>query len=138
MVPPPPPTGFTVTVIAAEPCKPPLSVTEAVIVCVPPDRVFVENDPPEPMLPSRLEVHARLAVRSPSSSVAVPVNVMGSPWVNVDPFAGAVIVTVGGAFPKDGNEKTYILPSFSLGSELLSTARSTMYSLSLPPLTLGT
>src|SRR3990172_11210926 len=69
--------AFTITVIAAEPCKPPLSVTDAVIVWVPTDRVLVENDPPAPMLPFTLEVHARLAVRFPSSaSVAVPVNVM--------------------------------------------------------------
>jgi len=76
-----------------------VSVTVAITVWTPTDRSDLEKEPPVPMGPSRLEVHARLAVRSPSPvSVAVPVNVMGSPWSNVDPFAGAVIVTVGAVF----------------------------------------
>ena len=38
--------GVTVTVMLAASVKPPESVTEAVIVCVPTDRLEVENEPP--------------------------------------------------------------------------------------------
>ena len=59
-------------------------------------RWLVENEAPEPMAPSRLEVHDRLAEMSPSSvSSAVPVKPTESPSVKVAPFDGAVIVTVG-------------------------------------------
>ena len=61
-----------VTVTLSELVRPPESVTEAVIVCVPTERT-VENAPPEPIGPSRLEFQVRLLVRLPSSaSLAVP------------------------------------------------------------------
>ena len=96
--------------------------------CVPTDRVLVANDPPEPIGPSWFEVHRSAAVRTPSSkSIAVPVNVMGSPSTNLDPSAGVVIVTTGKTLPpRTGRENSYAWPSFSLGSEPLSTRRSTI------------
>src|SRR5688500_10240627 len=56
----------------------PESETDAVMVCEPAVSAPVENVPPEPIAPSRLDTQERLAVRLPSSvSVAVPVNVTG-------------------------------------------------------------
>src|SRR5688572_15750208 len=70
--------AVTAIVIDADPGSPPESVTDAVMVCEPAVRVLVENVAPEPITPSRLDVHDRLFVRLPSSvSVAVPVNVTG-------------------------------------------------------------
>ena len=84
------------TVIAIEPGREPLSVTEAVIVCVPIERVEIENEPPLPIVPSRLEVQARLADRSPSStSLAVPMNVTGVPDTKDELSAGEVMFTDG-------------------------------------------
>ena len=97
-----------VTVIPSEPLAPPESVTEAVIVWVPAESELVENEPPEPMTPSRLEVHDRLEVREPSStSVAVPENDTEVPISKELPLAGAVIVTTGGLLkgpPQPGTE----------------------------------
>ena len=60
-------------------------------------RSLREKLPPVPTDPSMLELHARLAVRSPSStSDAVPVKLTVSPRLYVDASAGAVIVTAGG------------------------------------------
>ena len=90
--------ALTVMVMASESCKPPASVTEAVMTWVPAESAAVLKDPPEPMAPSRSEVHAMLAVRSPSSaSLAEPVNVTLSPVLNPAPSTGAVIVTLGAA-----------------------------------------
>ena len=50
---------------------------------------------PVPMTPSRLEVQARLAARSPSSSVAVPVKVTAVVSVLLLPSAGAAMATAG-------------------------------------------
>ena len=62
-----------VTVMLSEAVRPPESVTEAVIVCVPADRMAVENVLPQPIEPSMLEVQVRLPLRTPSSaSLAVP------------------------------------------------------------------
>src|SRR5687768_9743724 len=95
-------TLFTVTEMAADAGAPPASVTEAVIVWVPSESALVEMEPPIPSAPSRLELHASVAVRDPSSaSLAEPVNVMELPCVYVDPSAGAVIVTVGLLFPAE-------------------------------------
>jgi hypothetical protein len=55
----------TLSVIWANPVSPPLSVTEAVIVWVPGERVLVETVPPVPIAPLRLELQASDAVRSP-------------------------------------------------------------------------
>ena len=85
----------TVTVITSEPLRPPESVTVAVIVCVPILNT-AEKAPPAPIAPSRLEVHDRLALRSPSSaSVADAANAMLAPSVNEAPLAGLLIVTAG-------------------------------------------
>ncbi len=70
--------------------------SEAVIVCVPTESVFVETEVPLPMFSSMSEDQARFAERSPSSaSFAVPANATLSPWVMVVPPGGAVIVTTG-------------------------------------------
>lgn len=62
----------TVIVMLSDPVRPPESVTEAVIVCVPTERP-VKKAPPEPITPLMLEVQTRLAFRLPSSaSLAVP------------------------------------------------------------------
>ena len=93
-------TALTVRVTCSEALSPPLSVTEAVIVCSPADSVSVTKDPPLPMTPSTLELQDRLPVRSPSSrSTAVPVKAITSPSANVDPSAGAVMVTAGAWLP---------------------------------------
>ena len=87
---------FTVTVIEAEPKTPPLSVTDAVMVWVPTERVAIEKETPVPIAPSRSEDHDRLAAISPSSvSMALPVNVIKLPAVNEAPSTGAVIATTG-------------------------------------------
>jgi len=94
-----PGSDTTLTVMAAEPERPPLSVADAVIVCVPCERVEVENVLPVPMPPSRFERHVRLLEMLPSSlSMAVPVNVIESPTLNEAPLAGAVISDLGGVF----------------------------------------
>ena len=52
------------------------------MVWVPVDRPEVENEPPDPMAPSRDELQERLAVRFPSSaSLAEPVKLTLSPAV---------------------------------------------------------
>lgn len=71
--------GWTTTVMEALPVRPPESLKEAVMVCVPTLSTALK-EPPVPISPSRLEVQARLPVRSPSSaSVAVPVKLMERP-----------------------------------------------------------
>src|SRR6266699_1951845 len=77
-------------VLAAE------SVTRAVIVCVPllNDR---EKLPPFPITPSMLEVQTSFEVKLPSRrSEAFPEKLMIAPEAKAEPFAGLVIVTVGG------------------------------------------
>src|SRR5688572_17168151 len=89
-------TGLTAIVMDADPERPPESVTDAVMVCEPTVSALVEKVPPEPIAPSRLDTHERLAVRLPSSvSVAVPVKATGCPTVLLEPLPGAVIVTTG-------------------------------------------
>src|SRR5436190_20346788 len=62
-----------------EAVAPALSVTLAVIVCTPDDSVL-ENDPPLPSCPSRLDVHRMAPVRLPScASLAEPENVTEVP-----------------------------------------------------------
>ena len=63
---------------------------------MPTESMVVANPPPLPMVPSRLDVHARLAVMVPSSaSVAIPAKLMLVPSTTDVPEGGAVIVTVG-------------------------------------------
>ena len=69
----------TVKVIVAEPARFPVSVADAVMVCVPGERADVENLPPLPILPSRFDTQDRLFEMLPSSlSTALPLNVMES------------------------------------------------------------
>ena len=64
--------AFTTTTTCASAVFPPRSATEALIVCVPECRLATSSVPPVASGPSRLDVHAIAAVRSPSStSVAV-------------------------------------------------------------------
>jgi hypothetical protein len=87
--------GPTVTVIEALPVRPPESVTEAVMVCVPSLSTALK-EPPVPIWPSRLEVQTRLLVRLPSSvSVAEPEKLMEVPEAKLAPSAGLVMLTVG-------------------------------------------
>ena len=59
-------------------------------------RAVVEKLAPVPRTPSRLELQLKEAEIVPSSpSVAVPLKATESPTLKVEPFAGAVIVTVG-------------------------------------------
>jgi len=51
---------ITVRVIVSELGRPSLSVTEAVMVCVPSESDDVENEAPLPMTPSRFERHESL------------------------------------------------------------------------------
>ena len=71
--------------------SPPLSVTVAVIVCVPAVSAFV-NDPPVPIDPSMFERQASRLVSNPSCvSLADPEKVTVLPAVTVVPLVGAVI-----------------------------------------------
>ena len=98
-----------VIVICSLPGRLPLSVTDAVIVCTPIDSV-APTLAPVPNAPSRFEVQARFALRSPSSlSVAVPVSISAVPSTTLVPLAGAVIFTPGAVL---------------VGSVLYSTCRS--------------
>jgi len=83
--------------IVSVPILPLLSVTEAVIVCVPTLKELLEKLPPEPIGPLMLELHDSFPVRTPSSgSVADPVKPTGSPAVKDEPSGGAVMETTGG------------------------------------------
>src|SRR6266511_2589772 len=93
-------TGAALTVIetVAVEVLPPLSVTEAVIVCAPLVSELV-IEAPLPSAPSWLELHWMLDDRSPSSgSVAVPVNVTGRSGAEIVLSGGAEMLTTGGAF----------------------------------------
>lgn len=73
-------SGVIVTVVLPESVRPPESATDAVIMCVPTDKLEEENVPPEPIGPSMLEIQTRLPLRLPSSeSLAVPVKVIEVP-----------------------------------------------------------
>ena len=81
--------------MVALPTRPAWSLTEAVIRCVPAESVLVVKERPVPTTPSRLETHARLAERSPVSSIALAVKVMELPTGSCAPEAGAEMVTCG-------------------------------------------
>ena len=115
----------TVTLIASESERPPLSVAEAVMVCVPSESVDVENAAPLPMTPSRFERHDRLSEMLPSSlSITLPVNVIESYRLNEEPVAGAVIATIGAVFTDDDNTVTLI--ASESGRPPLSVAEAVM------------
>src|SRR2546423_5656881 len=89
--------AFTVIETDLVDVLPPLSVTDAVIVCTPLVRELV-IDPPVPSAPSWLELHWMLDDRTPSSrSVALPVNGIASPGEYVAPVSGEVMPMPGGA-----------------------------------------
>jgi hypothetical protein len=92
-------SGLMVIAIDVLAVLPPVSVTDAVIVCVPTARLLLLMDAPTPSAPFLLEVHWMFDETLPSSaSIALPVNTtLASAW-NEAPFSGDEIVTVGAAF----------------------------------------
>ena len=88
-----------VRLMALEPERLPLSVTEAMILWEPAVSAL-EKAPPLPIGPSMLDVQAREAVRSPSSkSPALPAKLMSVLSSKVAPWLGELISTVGGWLP---------------------------------------
>ena len=80
----------------------PLSVTCAVMVWVPTDKLDVLTDAPAPIALSMLELHCICVSSEPSStSDAEPWNVTESPSVNSEPDDGDKTDTVGGLFVVD-------------------------------------
>ncbi len=86
-------------VLVSEDDNPPLSVTWAVMVCVPAESVDNEKKLSVAKNPSLLEVHWICELIVPcSGSLAEPENVTESPSVDSEPFVGELIETVGGEF----------------------------------------
>ena len=95
-----PATTWTVT--AAVAVSPPQSVAVAVSWCVPSLSRCVML-PPVPSAPSRSDVQAIAAVRSPSSrSLALPAQVIRAEDASVWPLVGAVMATSGAVLPGGG------------------------------------
>ena len=90
--------GLILTMIFAVPVLPPLSVAEAVIVCVPSESEFTEMELPLPRGPLMSEFQARTGWTWSSTSDAVPANITAEPVVNDAPVSGVVMPTVGGVF----------------------------------------
>jgi hypothetical protein len=93
--------GAAVTVIVIDVLAflPPVSVTDAVIVCVPTGRLPLLIEAPVPSGPMMLDVHSMLDEMVPSSaSIALPVNVTFVDAWNEAPLSGDEIITVGVAF----------------------------------------
>ena len=89
----------TLTLTELEAGTPTESETAAVRVCVPAESSAWKL-PPLPIAPSALEVHVRLAVRSPSSgSLAEPATFTSCPSGTLVPLSGELIMMLGGAFP---------------------------------------
>ena len=98
---------MTLSVIDVVPPSPPLSVTEAVIVCVPADSVR-EKLPPLPMGPSMFDAHLKPEVRFPScASDAEPEKLMEAPCAKLALLPGDEIDAVGAVFGAliDGDEE---------------------------------
>ena len=87
----------TVTVdVAVAPSR---SVTTAVRVCVPSERLGTSSSWPVPSAPSRLDVHRMVALRSPSSaSEASPLRSTALPASSAPPSSGLMMLTTGGTF----------------------------------------
>ena len=99
--------GSTVTLIVADPGNPPLSVTEAVMICVPTGSV-ADMDPPVPIEPPS-DVQARAAAKvilSSSVSVTEPVKLIEVPSTKEAPSAGETIPSVGGEFTDGGGRSS--------------------------------
>ena len=110
-----PVTGGVPTVIVIESLLvfPPASMTWAVMVCVPSLRA-VENEPPEPIIPSILDVHVNPAVMFPSSvSVAEPAKEITVAESNDELSEGLEIETVGELFVVDVPGYRKVIPSMS-------------------------
>ena len=112
--------ALTVMVIMVWVVLPPLSVTVAVMVCVPVESALAVIVRPVPSAPSRLEVQAMVAERSPSSvSLAEPVKVTAAPGSNVAPVAGAVIMTAGVLLTVMVIEARPVLPPLSVAAAVI-------------------
>ncbi len=105
---------LTVTLMEADPLRPPLSLTEAVMVWVPAESVL-EKDPPLPIKPSKVETQLNPKVRSPSSgSLAAPAKLIEVPLSKTEPSTGAVIVTEGAALTVTVMEAEPLKPPLSV------------------------
>jgi hypothetical protein len=90
-----------VMVTEALPWRAAASVPRSVMTCVPGIRLLDTNDVPVPRTPGwMLDRHNIWLQQSGprSGSIAVPLNWIGVPGANTEPFAGEVIVTTGGLF----------------------------------------
>ena len=112
-----PVTGGVPTVIVIESLLvfPPASVTWAVMVWSP-SLSAVKNEPPEPIVPSILDVHVNPAVMFPSSiSLADPAKEISVAESNDELSEGLVIETVGELFVVDVPGYRKVIPSMSSG-----------------------
>src|SRR3989442_12242717 len=92
-------SASTVSVSSALPVSLELSVADAVMVCTPADRPEVVKPAPVPIWPSRLEVHLRLELITPSVPlVAGPGKMTGAPARTLPLSAGDATVTTGTGF----------------------------------------
>ena len=88
---------MTVSVMVADPTRPPVSVTVAVMRCVPSLSMLVAKVAPLARTPSRSDVHWTVEERSPSvASSAVTLKDVLASCVTVLPAAGDVMVSAGG------------------------------------------
>ena len=89
-------SASTVSVSCALPVSLALSVADAVMVCTPADRLEVVKPAPVPIWPSRLEVHLRSELITPSVPlVAVAEKMTGEPARTFVLLAGDAMVTTG-------------------------------------------
>src|SRR5207237_637023 len=89
-------SASTVSVSWLLPVSLTLSVADAVMVCTPADRLEVVKPAPVPIWPSRLEVHLRSELITPSVPlVAVAEKMTGAPARTFVPVAGDAMVTTG-------------------------------------------
>src|SRR6266540_7433917 len=113
--------ALTTTETDAVDVLPPVSVTDAVIVCVPLLSALVVTKGPEPRTPSMFELHWMPDDRSPSSrSVAVPVNVTGRSGAEIVPSGGAVMFTTGAALTVTAMDDVTVLPPVSVTEAVIT------------------
>src|SRR5262245_63390774 len=104
---------LTTTVIEVVALLPPLSVTEAVMRCVPERRFDLVIDGPVPRLPSRFEPHWMVREAS-SKSLAAAMKVMATPCSKDALLAGAVMAPVGVEFTTTPIVGVALLPPLSV------------------------
>src|SRR5437870_2615071 len=105
-------SASTVSVSWAVPVSLELSVADAVIVCTTADRPEIVKPAPVPIWPSRLEVHLRLELITPSVPlVAVPEKMTGAPARTLLLSAGDAMVTTGTGFGYSIQPCQYLLVS---------------------------